>query len=306
MFRNPLFRERALIRNAQPEPLDGLLRVTAPHEWLLVACLAAIVVGVPVWGAFATVERTVSGDGAVVHPGPRHAIVAAVSGVVAEVTAHVGDRIEAGQTIARLELPELAWRLRIARARVALLEERARTPGAGSQPWLDAELATARAEVLELVALDTAGAVVVSPRTGELTAHGLVEGQTVDAGQSVAEVRTDIRRAPEAILFVTPEQGGRIHAGMKARIVVGDRFGARTFAGEVAEVSPPLPELPFWLSRMEFASPEATDSPGHLVRLAVPGAEGGRIPDGARCRVEIVVARHSPLGLLLATGGRPR
>jgi len=154
MLGSPLFRERALIRSAQPEPLDDLLRVTAPHEWLLLACLAAALLAAALWGGLTRVEQTVSGAGALVQPGERYAIVSAASGVVTEVTAELGDRVEAGEAIARLELPELRWRLRISRARVALLDERARSPEAPPGGWLDAELAAARAEVLELAALD--------------------------------------------------------------------------------------------------------------------------------------------------------
>ena len=202
MLRNTLFRERALIRNAQPEPLDDLLRVTAPHEWLLLACLAAALLAAVAWGGFARVEQTVSGGGALVRPGDRYTVVSAASGVVTEVTAGVGDRVEAGQAVARLELPELRWRLRVSRARVALLEQRARGLEGPAGSWLDAELAAARAEAIELAALDAAGAVIVSPRAGEITAHRLFEGQAVGAGEPVAEVRTGVRRALEAILFV--------------------------------------------------------------------------------------------------------
>lgn len=306
MLGSPLFRERALIRSAQPEPLDDLLRVTAPHEWLLLACLAAALLAAALWGGLTRVEQTVSGAGALVQPGERYAIVSAASGVVTEVTAELGDRVEAGEAIARLELPELRWRLRISRARVALLDERARSPEAPPGGWLDAELAAARAEVLELAALDAAGAVIVSPRAGEIITNGLVAGQAIGVGEPVAEVRTGLRRAPEAVLFVAPEQSRRIDAGMKARVTVADRSGARVFASEVAEVSARPVDLPSWLSRIGLVSSEVPGSPRHLVRLTVRGAGDARMPDGVPCRVEIVVARHSPLGLLVSSAGRPR
>lgn len=306
MLKSPLFRERALIRSAQPEPLDDLLRVTAPHEWLLLACLAAALFGAALWGGLTRVEQTVSGAGALVQPGDRYAVVSAASGVVTEVTAGVGDRVEAGEAIARIELPELHWRLRISRARVARLEEQARTPEPPPGSWLDAELAGARAEVLELEALEAAGAVIVSPRAGEITANGLVAGQAIGVGEPVAEVRAGLRRAPEAVLFVAPEQSRRIDAGMTARVTVTDRSGARVLAAEVAEVSARPVDVPSWLSRIGLVSSGAPDSPRHLVRLTVPGAGEARMPDGAPCRVEIVVARHSPLGLLVSSAGRPR
>lgn len=305
MLQNPLFRERALIRNAQPEPLDDLLRVTAPHEWLLLASLAAALLATVLWGGLARVEQTVSGSGALVRPGDRHAVVSSAAGVVTEVMVGVGDRVEAGEVIARIELPELRWRLRVSRARVTLLEERAKGQETPPGSWMDAELAAARAELIELAALDTAGAVIVSPHAGEITANGLVAGQAIGPGEPVAEVRAGLRRAPEAVLLVAPGQARRLDAGMEARIAVTGRSGARVFAGEIAEVSARPVDLPSWLSRTGLVSSDAPDPPFHLVRLTVPGAGDARIPDGVPCRVEIVVSRHSPLGLLVSSAGRP-
>jgi len=42
LFRNRMFRERALQRRARQEPLDDRLQVSAPHEWLIVAGLAVM------------------------------------------------------------------------------------------------------------------------------------------------------------------------------------------------------------------------------------------------------------------------
>ena len=98
MFKNPLFRERAMIRRAQPEPLDDLLRVTAPREWLLLAGIAVALLAALAWSVFAGVERTVTHGGTLVRPGERHTLVAAASGIVTEVAAEVGDRIEAGDS----------------------------------------------------------------------------------------------------------------------------------------------------------------------------------------------------------------
>ena len=91
---------------------------------------------------------------------------------------------------------------------------------------------------------------------------------------------------------------------MEARVAVTDRSGSRVFTGEVAEVAA-RPDLPPWLSRIEVVPSAAAGPPGHLVRLTVSGAEDAQIPDGVPCRVEIIVARHSPLGLLVSSAGRP-
>ncbi|MCY4541762.1 MAG: HlyD family efflux transporter periplasmic adaptor subunit [Rhodobacteraceae bacterium] len=306
MLRSSIFRERAQIRSAQPEPIDGLLRVTAPHEWMLLACLAAMIFLAAAWSGLARVDEMLVGDGALAQRSERYAVVSTAAGVVTEVAVAEGDHVEVDQILARLELPEVQWRLRIARARVALLEERARDPNASNDFGLASSLAAARAEVTELAALDAAGATVVSPRAGEITANSLVEGSVVRPRESVAEIRLGERGAPEAFLFVRPEDGRRIEAGMPARVTVMDSSSPRDLVAEVAEVSGILADPPEWLSRVGLVRPDATGSPGHLVRLTLSGAESERMPGDGPCRVKIVTARHSPLGLLLSSTSRLR
>ena len=313
MFRNPLFRERALIRRAQPEPLDDLLRVTAPHEWLLLAGMAVALTAAVAWSAFAGVERTVTHGGMLVRPGVRHTLTAAASGIVTEVTAEVGDRIEAGQTIARLRLPELDWRQRLAQAQVAALEHgaAARADGAAGDPtagdptagaWRVVALASARAELIELAALRAAGAEVVSPHGGEVSASRLVAGRAVTAGEAVAEIRAGARHVPEAIVFV-PRAERRIEVGMHARVAVPTGTGSRVYPAAVTAVSAAEP-LPAWPGGAEGAPPETESGAGRMVRLALEGGEDLQVPDGAPCRIEIILARTSPLGLLIAAGRR--
>ncbi|MCY3768079.1 MAG: hypothetical protein OXG56_01745 [Gammaproteobacteria bacterium] len=47
-----IFRREALIRNAQPETLDDLLRVTAPRERIFRTALLALLLVLVVWGVF--------------------------------------------------------------------------------------------------------------------------------------------------------------------------------------------------------------------------------------------------------------
>ena len=58
--RRRLFRDEAFARRGRSVPIDGLLRVTAPHEWLFLATLGCALIGVLLWAAFGTVERGLS------------------------------------------------------------------------------------------------------------------------------------------------------------------------------------------------------------------------------------------------------
>ena len=300
MFPNSLFRQDAMARNAEPEPLDGLLRITAPSEWLLLASLFVALLGAVVWSLFASWELTVSSAGAMIRSGERHVVVTTVSGVVAEVTVQVGDRVEAGETIARVELPELDLALRTARTRVEVLEDRARGMQIPVGSWLDTELAAARAEMVRLASAMSAGAVIVASHAGEVSALELVEGQVIVAGTPVAEVRTGDGRAFDAVLLTSNVLAAKVRPGMEARVSVTVGSGTRTQAGEVVDAAPGPAALPHWLVRAGLVAPGPADPNTRLIRIAVPASAEPPIPDGARCFVVIVVRRQSPIGLLVS------
>ena len=74
------FRERAIIRNAEPEPLDDRADVTAPREWVVLAGLGLALAALVAWGVFGSVERTVRSDGVLVLSGAAGAGTAAPEG----------------------------------------------------------------------------------------------------------------------------------------------------------------------------------------------------------------------------------
>lgn len=55
--RRQLYREEAFRRRGRSEPIDGLLRITAPHQWVFLLLLGAALIGVAAWGVFGSVER---------------------------------------------------------------------------------------------------------------------------------------------------------------------------------------------------------------------------------------------------------
>ena len=55
-----LFRDQAYVRRGRTEPIDGLLRISAPHEWLFFALLGCALIGLLAWAVFANIERGLS------------------------------------------------------------------------------------------------------------------------------------------------------------------------------------------------------------------------------------------------------
>ena len=108
LARRRLFREEAFARRGQTEPLDGLLRVTAPHEWVIVAGLGIALLGLVAWGLFGSVERSLSSECVLAQPGERYTVISDITGNVIDVPVDVGDPVEVGQPIAFIKIPELS------------------------------------------------------------------------------------------------------------------------------------------------------------------------------------------------------
>ena len=298
MISNSVFRQKALLGRAQPEPNDNLLRVTAPREWLLLGALAASLLAAAVWLGFASVERTVTAAGALVYTGERRAVSVVLPGVVSTVAARPGDRVDDGQVIARLRLPDLDWRLRVARARLAFLEGLAEEEG-GNEAWIRAALSETRTEAVELAASAAAAGAVVAPFAGEIIESRLAVDYVVSAGETVAEIRVGGDGSLEAIMFASAANGDRIVAGMPARVALGDGPDAPVFAASVHSVVPPPAEL----SRFNPDQDGQSASDALMVRLSLVNAPDFHVADGLPCQVRIVLERSSPLALLLPAAG---
>lgn len=298
MFINRLFREQALARRRRQEPLDDLLQVTAPHEWLLVAGLGVMFLALLVYGAVGNVERSLSYDAVVVLPGERHPVPAPVSGTVVEVLAEVGDTVEPGQVIARVRPPAGQQRNSEARRLSGLLAEEA-----------DQDDETAADLLLLLLALTSAGdagwtdagADVVSVTGGEIMTLGLAPGMPVSAGEPVALVRAAASGPPVALALVPSGDAGRIEAGATAQVNLarGNRE-ADIYPAEVSYVSARAVAPPEWLADLGISAPAGS----HLVRVRLEDAGmGDAIADGSMGSLRVVLGRSSFLSLLAPGGG---
>ena len=286
MFSNRFFRENALARMGRPQPLDDLLRVTAPHEWAILVGLGLALLCVLAWGLFGSVERGLSVDSVLTPPGERYPVFAEFSGRVAEVLIEEGDPVEVGQPLARVQISELSRQTRIAQARVELLEI--------SQA--DVALAVARAELMEAKAIEAAGIFIVSPQTGEVVLHRLAPGGVVKAGELVAYVRDNSDNRMEAVAFLSPESAKGVEAGMMVRVSIRQPEGGavRTLAATVGDIAPPS-VAPHWLADVKLPVPHR----GHLVRAAFVEAPRPQPAVGTHCRMRIITQKHAPLRLLV-------
>ncbi len=287
-----LFREEAFARRGKTEPLNGLLRVTVPHEWILLVCLSLAVLGFVAWGLFGSIEQSVSARCVLAQPGDRFAVNAESSGTVVELLVDIGDRVEAGQPIARLRIPELGREISIARSRVEIL--------ASKDDKISDALDLARSELIELEALEAAGQFLATPFAGVITAFNLSLGQAVAAGATVASVRVDARNEFEAVAMVLPENAMRLAIGMKAQVLTlgQGRRGAEALEAEVSYVSASIVTPPHWLAALGLPAL----SRGHMVSLTLHEGPSSPMTDGYPCELRIILRKVSPARLLISPG----
>lgn len=272
--------------------MNGLLRVTAPHEWVILVCLAVSVLAVAAWALLGSIEQSVSAQCVLVAPGDRYTVLAENSGSVLELLAGAGDTVEAGQSIARIRAPDLNREIALARARIELLEERY----ASTSEVLE----EARRELVELEAREASGQFIATPFAGVITALELTLGQAVQIGDVVARVRSNSGGGFEAIAIVFPESASRIAVGMQAYVLSAGRNNndAQPIEANVDFVSPEAVAPPAWLAALGLPSQPG----GRMVRLTLREAPSSSISDGNACRMRVVLRSISPVRLLFSLG----
>lgn len=295
MFNNPFHNLSPEDKNKR-EQLNRLLRVSAPHERLALAGIGLIVLAFAAWAIFGSVARTVTLDGVLIEPGERRAAFTAEPGQLLEFLVAPGDRVRAGQAVARQNVPGLERETTALRERVSLLRSQlgqAGRTGGTLRPLLD----SAEAALLQMEVRRAAGQTIVSPIAGEVAALSSAPGTYLPAGAVVARIRETQDRPPEAVLRVDRSTALRIRPGMAASVAFGSPGGETSrLNGTVARVvAGPLPD---WLAQIEPAVPVAS----HRIDITLRNLSDLSAVDGAVIRARIRLGRHSPAALLARLG----
>lgn len=201
-MRTDIFRKVALDRLSSPEQLDQMMQVTTPRGWLGLATLGALVVVAGIWSVAGSIPERVQGQGILLRSGGIFAVEAISDGSVTDLAVRVGDVVTEGQVVARLAQPDLADRIRQARARVAEQElEYSRVADFGSRDLgvQGRRLAQQRANLEQSIAAGgrTLQALEERRRNEEsLVRQGLITRQTLLATtQQVEDAREKVRAA---------------------------------------------------------------------------------------------------------------
>ncbi|HTG33398.1 MAG TPA: NHLP bacteriocin system secretion protein [Thermoanaerobaculia bacterium] len=98
-----IFRKVALERLSSPEQLDQMVQVTDPKGWLALTGIGALLLAAIGWGVFGSIPTTSQGDGILLRQGGISDLVSNATGQVQEVLVSIGDVIEKGQPVARIQ-----------------------------------------------------------------------------------------------------------------------------------------------------------------------------------------------------------
>ncbi|MBG88990.1 MAG: hypothetical protein CMO80_19100 [Verrucomicrobiales bacterium] len=106
-----MFRRKALDKLQSPESLDELLILVKPRAVFVLATLGVVFLVCLGWSIWAQIPTTVQGFGILLKPRSIKAIQSPGSGAVTDVLVYVGEFVEAGQPLIRVEQPELTRNL---------------------------------------------------------------------------------------------------------------------------------------------------------------------------------------------------
>src|SRR5207302_1226475 len=119
-----IFRKEALDHLSSPEQLDQLLQVINRKSWIPVVTLGGLLLIAFLWSILGRIPIAVEGVGLLVYPRQVVSLQLPASGQVVELSIKVGDFIQKGQVLGRINQPALQQSLDQDRVRLAEASER--------------------------------------------------------------------------------------------------------------------------------------------------------------------------------------
>ena len=147
------------------------------------------------------------------------------------------------------------------------------------------------------------GGAIASPGDGVVAALHVARGRSVLAGTPLADVVSADTHRLDAVAFVPRQESWRLTPGMTGRVTVDSSGLIESFRVNLTTVTARAAEPPDWLVRMQPSA--AAGGRGHVLQLTFADPElpvstlTASLEDGTPCRIEIVLERTSPFGLLL-------
>lgn len=118
-----LFRKSVLEKLSSPEQLDRAVVITPPSFWIAMMGGAVIIAGALLWGIFGRLPVNVDTSGIFISGDGTNSVYTEVSGVVSEVTAKVGEKIEKGDVVAYVSDSDITAEIQSLSNRIEAVEK---------------------------------------------------------------------------------------------------------------------------------------------------------------------------------------
>lgn len=237
-----------------------------------------------------------------------------IGGKIIERTADAGDKVNAGQVLARLDAADTGLQESAAAAQYRLAEDEVqryrelRDKGFVSQSALDAKETALKAAAAQagLARNQAAYTSLRSDRTGVISATLAEVGQVVSAGQPVLRVAQDGER--EVAIAIPESRFAAIKIGMPAQIEFGTAGnGTQTIAGHVREISPAAdPASRTYPARVSFDAGNAKVALGMTARVRLNNAakSGAQNSGGYRVPLSAIFQQNDRTAVWIVAADR--
>lgn len=119
-----IFRKVSLDRLSSPDQLDTMIQITSSKGWISLLTTGLLIVAALAWGFLGSLPTKVSGMGLFIKSGGVFQIVAPSSGRIKDIYFKVGDFVDKGRLIARVEQTDLLEKINDARATLKELNDK--------------------------------------------------------------------------------------------------------------------------------------------------------------------------------------
>lgn len=97
-----LYRKSSLEKLSNPDQLDRMIKISSPLSWLVLVAVFLIIAATVVWTFVGTIPTTETVNGIITGTDSSCAVFADASGVITAYNKQIGDRVTAGEMIARI------------------------------------------------------------------------------------------------------------------------------------------------------------------------------------------------------------
>ena len=157
MSEKKIFRDKALQKLSSPEQLDTAVTLIPSAGWLSLLILGLFTLVIILWGFMGSLSYPQYGTGVIISGERIHGVYSQGSGVVNSMNVAVGDHVEYGQIIGRIDMPQLVGNIAQIKNQIVLLRKEYEDVKAMDEKYLksvegyyDAQIASSKKQEDEL------------------------------------------------------------------------------------------------------------------------------------------------------------